>query len=230
MQPYLFPYIGYFQLINAVDTFVIYDDVAFIKRGWINRNRLRLDRAVRSFTVPLADASQNRRIRETQVALGPYEQFRKKFFATSDNYYSKSAFYRQTRPILADVFDPQPTTIADMARHSIEVVCRYLGIPTRIVPSSTIYNNCALKKAERLIDICRREHADTYINPAGGKELYTKGEFSKAGIELWFLESSTIEYRQIGGGEFIPNLSIIDVMMNNSADTIRQFLTQYELI
>src|SRR5688572_21251521 len=187
MQPYLLPYIGYFQLISAVDTFVIYDDVAFIKQGWINRNRLKLGAEVRYFTVPLADASVNRSIRETRVAPGPYQQFRRKLFATLDTYYSKGAFYRETRRILDAVFDSQPSTIAAMARRSIEMVCSYLGIATRIVPSSTIYNNGALEGTQRIIDICNREHADTYINPSGGKELYAKREFTDAGIALWFL-------------------------------------------
>lgn len=230
MQPYLFPYIGYFQLIHAVETFVVLDDVAFIKGGWINRNRLKINGSARFFTVPLAGASPFRPIRETQVAPGPYEHFRRKFFTTLINSYGKSRFFHETLRLAEDVFDARPTTIRDMAYRSIQMICSHLGIPTRVVPSSAIYDDSTLKGAERVMDICKREAADAYINSAGGKELYSKEEFSNAGISLWFLECRPIEYPQTGGGEFIPSLSILDVLMNNSVEEIRRFLTQYDLV
>jgi hypothetical protein len=179
MQPYLFPYIGYFQLIHAVDKFVIYDDVAFIKGGWINRNRLKLNDEARFFTVPLANASPFRPIRETEVATQPYEHFRKKFFSALMNCYSKSTFYRETTRIVEEVFNAKPTTISDMAHRSIEVVCSYLGISTRIVPSSAIYDNSALKKADRLIDICRKELADTYKRNRWKRVIHKNGIFQR---------------------------------------------------
>ncbi|MCL4788134.1 MAG: WbqC family protein [Verrucomicrobia bacterium] len=230
MQPYLFPYIGYFQLMHAVDTFVIYDDVSFIKKGWINRNRLLVNGQARFFTVPLVDASQNRRIRETMIATGPYEQFRRKFFATLTQQYQKAPYYPETKEIAEAVLNMHPLSIGDLARYSLEAVCAYVGISTRVVPSSTIYQNGQLGRVERLVDICRRELADTYVNAAGGKEIYTKEAFAEAGLTLCFLDSADIAYPQAGRGPFVANLSILDVLMNNPVEAVRHFLAQYKLV
>lgn len=230
MQPYLFPYIGYFQVLSAVDVFVNYDDVAFIQQGWINRNRIKINDEAHYFTVPLADASSFRSIRETMVAALPYGTFRRKFFATINTVYGKAPFYRETLNLLEAVFVPQPASIGDLAWQSVSIVCAYLRLGTRLVPTATIYGNSHLKKADRLIDVCRKERADTYINAIGGLELYSKDEFAKAGIALQFLRTATIGYSQCGQGAFVPNLSILDVLMNNSLDVVLEMLTRYELV
>ena len=230
MQPYLFPYIGYFQLINAVDVFVNYDDVAFIQQGWINRNRVKINGEARYFTVPLTDASSFRSIRETLVAAVPYESFRRKFFGTMKAAYGKAPFYRDTLNLLEAVLVPQPASIGSIAWQSVSAVCLYLQLATRLVPTATTYGNSQLKLADRLIDVCRKEGADTYINAIGGMELYSKDEFAKAGITLEFLRTATITYPQCGSGDFVPNLSMIDVLMNNSPETIRNMLPKYEMI
>ena len=230
MQPYLFPYIGYYQLINAVDVFVNYDDVAFIQQGWINRNRIKINGSAHYFTVPLADASSFRTIRETMVAAAPYESFRRKFFTTINTVYGKAPFYRETLNLLEIIFVPQPTNIADLAWQSVSGVCAYLGLKTRLVPTSTVYGNSHLKKTDRLIDICRKENADTYINAIGGVELYSADEFAKAGLALQFLRSRAVEYPQSGRGAFVPNLSIIDVLMFNHRDQVSQMLQNFDLV
>ncbi len=230
MQPYLFPYLGYFQLIRAVDVFVVYDDVAFIQQGWINRNRLKINGEARYFTVPLSDASSFRSIRDTQVAGAAYASFRRKFLATVDNVYRKAPFFAQTQGLLDQVLTPTCGSIADLARNSIASVCAYLAMTTHLVPSSSAYGNNHLKRTERLVDLCRRENADTYINSIGGEELYSKSDFALAGIELQFLRSRLIEYPQVDGRPFVANLSIIDVLMNNSPETVREMLSHYELV
>jgi hypothetical protein len=234
MQPYLFPYLGYFQLIAAVDTFVVYDDVAFIRRGWINRNRLNIDGCATYFTVPVDDASQNRLIRETQVQSGQYSHWRRKFFGTIDAWYRRACSYAVIRPILEAVFldaeRSKDETIADLARRSLTAVCGYCGIGTRFVDSSTTYDNAHLHKAARLIDICKREGADVYINAEGGQELYTKDEFSAQGISLQFLRSIPVVYPQPPSKEFIPHLSMIDVMMHNSREQLAQQLKSFEVV
>ena len=230
MQPYLFPYIGYFQLINAVDVFVMYDDVAFIRSGWINRNRIKIDAETRYFTVPLLDASSFRLIRETMVAAQQYASFRTKLFSTIKAVYGRAPHYRATLDLIDAVLVPVPGNIGDMAAKSVAVVCEYLNLKTRIVPTSSLYGNAQLRKADRLIDICRREGADTYINSIGGVELYSKATFADAGIALWFLKGTTIEYQQCGAGAFLPNLSILDVMMNNPREIVRGFLDMHVLV
>jgi len=219
MQPYLFPYIGYFQLINAVDVFVVYDDVAFINRGWVNRNRILVNKTAHYFTVPLSGASQNNLINETDIAAELYAQFRKKFFATLKTSYGRAPFFCETVNLVEQVFSPAVAGITDLARQGLEAVCAYLDITTRIVPTSTIYANTQLKKADRLIDICRAESAEIYINAIGGLELYSTEDFKTRGIDLKFIKSKPFEYRQFGD-EFVPWLSIIDVMMFNPKDKI----------
>src|SRR6476620_3783147 len=138
MQPYLFPYLGYFQLIAAADTFVVYDDVAFIRRGWINRNRLNVDGSATYFTVPIDDASQHRSIRETNLQSGQYSHWRRKFFGTIDAWYRRASSYALIRPLLETVFaEGEDGTIADLARRSLRAVCDYCGIATRFVETST---------------------------------------------------------------------------------------------
>jgi hypothetical protein len=231
MQPYLFPYLGYFQLIAAVDTFVVYDDVAFIRRGWINRNRLNVGGTATYFTVPLEDASQHRTIRETKVESGQYPHWRRKFFGTIDAWYRKASAYAAIRPLLETVFpEAEAESIADVARRSLTAVCSYCGITTRFVDSSVTYANADLHKAERLIDICKKERAETYLNAEGGQALYTKEEFSAHGISLQFLRSVPVPYPQPPAQGFMANLSMIDVMMHNSREQLAQQLNSFEVV
>jgi hypothetical protein len=128
------------------------------------------------------------------------------------------------------VFVPKCGNIADVSRSSIVAVSAYLGLTTRFVLSSTVYCNAHLKRAERLIDICRKEGADTYINAIGGTSLYSKEDFAAAGISLCFLRTNSVQYPQVGQGNFVPNLSILDVLVNNSPETVRDLLWHYELV
>jgi hypothetical protein len=228
-QPYLFPYIGYFQLIRAVDVFVIYDDLNYIRQGWINRNRILLDREPRYFSVPIMDQSSFREIRETYVSSSEYPRWRERFFGTLEHAYKKAPHYHAVRGLLGAVFTESVGTISDLARISILSVCDHLGIDTQIRETSSIYANCELRKATRLYDICRQEGADTYVNSIGGVELYSKDEFLREGISLKFLKSRDIGYGQ-WGQPFVPNLSIVDVMMFNSAIDVRTMLDQFELV
>jgi len=230
MQPYIFPYLGYFQLLHAVDTFVVYDDVAFINRGWINRNRILIGSEPTYFTIPLSKASQNRLIKDTTIASEQYDRFHKKFLATLHASYHKAPFYRETLRLVEEILAQNVGSIADMACTSIKRVSTHLGIGTRIVGTSAVYANAQLKKADRLIDICRQEGADTYINAAGGQELYTKEEFAADGITLRFLCSQPVEYPQVGRGSFVPHLSILDVLMNNSPATVAEMLSRFDLV
>ena len=227
MQPYIFPYIGYFQLIQAVDKFVIYDDVNFINKGWINRNRILVGGKEHLFTIPLKDASQNRLIYE--VELSESEPWRKKLLKTIQQSYQKAPNYSTVFPIVEEIVIFDTGTINELIIHCLKSICGYLSIKTEIVDSSSVYNNTDLKAQERILDICRQEGAQHYINPVGGMELYDKSKFSAQGIRLNFIKSTAGSYPQYKNA-FVPWLSIIDILMFNDLETINSLLKEYELI
>lgn len=227
MQPYLFPYLGYFQLVRACDTFVFYDDVAFIKQGWVNRNRLLTSQGPQFFTVPVHNISSFVSIRDTQVSDRP-AGWRDKLRKTFEQAYRKAphfaSVWQWAEPILGS---PEPSMGA-LARQSVRAVADYLGLAPRWVESSSIYGNSDLKAQARVLDICRREGCDRYVNMAGGSELYDHASFVEAGFQLEFLVASLPPYTQYKG-DFVPGLSILDVLFFNSPDAVRQMLTHFEL-
>jgi len=227
MQPYIFPYIGYFQLIKAVDKFVIYDDVNFINKGWINRNRILVGGKDHLFTIPLKDASQNKLIFE--VELSESEPWRKKLLKTIQQSYQKAPNYQTVFPIIEEIVNFDTRTINELIIHCLKRICSYLSIETEIVLTSRIYNNTDLKGPERILDICKQENAQHYINPIGGMELYDKSKFSSQDIRLNFIRSTASAYPQYKNA-FVPWLSIIDILMFNDLEKINSLLKEYELI
>lgn len=227
MQPYFMPYIGYFQLMNLVDKFVLYDDVAFINRGWVNRNRMLLNGKDYLFTIPLKDASQNKRI--CDIALADDPKWRAKLQKTIEQAYRKAPFYETVLPLTAKIINFEAANVAAFIRHSLEVLTPYMGIETELIPSSTIYENGHLKAQDRILDICRHEKATHYINPIGGMELYQKEDFADAGIRLNFIRSLPITYPQFNH-EFVAWLSVLDILMFNEPASIRTMLDKYELV
>lgn len=221
MQPYLFPYIGYYQLAAAVDKFVFYDDVNFIKNGWINRNRMLLGDQVRYLTVPLCGASPSLKIYEVPVE--PRERWLRKLLESIRHAYAKAPQYAQVSALIERVLMEPLASISLLASHTVMEVCRYLEIETEFVRSSTKYGNAQLKGAERVIDICAREQASTYVNLPGGRALYDSAAFSARGVELAFIEPNLCPYAQFNEA-FHPALSILDVLMFNSKDSVREML------
>ena len=226
MQPYIFPYIGYYQLIHAADKFVIYDDVNFINRGWINRNNLLVNGKAWLFSVPLKEASQNRLIGDIEIADA---EWGRKFLKTIEQAYKKSPFYSNVLELISSVVLKPTATISELTRNSLTAVSEYIGLSASFVNSSSIYDNQALKAQERILDICIKEKADHYINPIGGREIYSKELFDNSGIRLNFIKTGNVRYEQFKN-EFVPNLSIIDVLMFNDKKDIRQMLDLYELV
>lgn len=229
MQPYIFPYIGYFQLINAVDKFVFYDDVNFIKKGWINRNRILVNGSDFMFTIPLFKASQNNLILESYIQKEVYDQWKNKFLHTIEINYKKAPEFNNIFPMIVNFFDSDHETICDIAIDSIKKVSNYIGIKTTFINSSEAYNNRGLEKQKRLVDICKQENANHYINALGGQELYKKEDFLKEEIKLDFIKTLPITYKQINN-DFVPWLSIIDVLMFNTVVEIKEMLNKFELI
>ncbi|MDI9874171.1 WbqC family protein [Flectobacillus rivi] len=227
MQPYIFPYIGYFQLIKAVDKFVIYDDVNFINRGWINRNRILVNGKDSLFTIPLKEASQNKLINEIEVNWD--DAWKSKWLKTLEQSYKKAPYFQQVRPIIEQTLEQEKTIFSEIIVENLKLINVYLGITTEIISSSSIYQNTELKAQTRIVDICLQEKANHYINPIGGIELYQREVFEKQGMQLNFIKSKPVQYPQLKN-DFVPWLSIIDVLMFNSVEQIQTFLDSYELV
>lgn len=230
MQPYIFPYIGYFQLINAVDKFIIYDDVNYIKQGWINRNYILVNKQSFCFTIPLENPSSFQLICETQLNKKFYRDWANKFIKTIDQNYKKAPFFEAVSKVVKEVLLDEKVTIAELALSSIKLIVNYLNIGTVIEDSSSVYENAPLKSQARVLDICKKESAKKYINPIGGTELYSKETFEKEGISLNFIKSASINYQQFRNPEFVPWLSIIDVLMFNDKAKVSEFLNNYDLL
>lgn len=221
MQPYLFPYIGYFQLLEAVDKFVFYDDVNFIKGGWINRNRLFLAGAVRYFTVPLIGASPFEKINKTRLQAG--DEWAKSILSSVRQSYGKAPFYKPVADLLNGVLSGHDGMLSSIARNSVIDTAHYLGIEKEFVLSSEIYGNQDLRGAERVIDICNIENAKEYWNLPGGRSLYQENDFLRKGCCLKFVDVSISQYRQTTP-DFHSGLSIIDVLMYNDPQSVKEML------
>lgn len=229
MQPYIFPYIGYFQLIHAVDSFVFYDDVNFIKRGWINRNRILIDGDEKLISFPCIKASQNKLINEVKINLKNKEY--NSILKTIYHAYKNTPKFKNIYPIIESILQANVNNISELAILSIKKISHHLDINTDFLISSHNYSNSkGMDKADRLIYITKELKSDEYINAFGGRDIYSKKYFRNNRIELQFLKPIIKEYNQ-NTTKFTPNLSIIDVLMFNDKSTIKNiFLNSYELI
>jgi hypothetical protein len=227
MQPYFLPYIGYFQLINAVDKFVIYDDVNYINRGWVNRNQVLINGKPSMITVPLKEASQNKLIKEIEVSTD--EKWKVKMLRTIELSYKKAPFFSEVFLLVQTILNSDYQTIAQLNLTSIKLVCKYLAIDTTLEVSSKKYDNKDLSGQQRILDICSKEGAKHYINPIGGIELYESAYFNESNITINFLKSNPVIYNQLGN-EFVPWLSILDVMMYNGREKTNSLLNNFSLV
>lgn len=227
MQPYFVPYIGYFQLMNAVDKYVVYDDVNFIKGGWINRNRILLNGEPRFINIPMIGASPNKLINEVGINNEPV--LVNKTLKQIESAYKKAPYFNDVYPLIKDIVEFKADTIEKYIFHSFEIINNYLDIKTELILSSSLDKNNELKGQDKVISICKMLNATDYYNAIGGQELYSFDVFEKENINLHFIKTNEITYKQFGN-EFISNLSIIDVMMFNSKEEVKKLLSNFELI
>lgn len=227
MQPYFFPYIGYWQLIHAADRFVVYDDVNYIKGGWINRNRILINGKPTYITAPLHQASPFKRICDT--TLHPSLAWRDKLARMIEVTYRRAPSFADVFPILDQLIRYETNALAEYLTHQLRALSAFMGIDTEFVSSSRGYENSHLNGEERVLDICIREGATDYVNPPGGQELYDTGTFKGRGIELRFIATHPVPYPQRSVG-FVPYLSIIDLLMEVGPANIREHLQSFELI
>ena len=226
MQPYFFPYLGYWQLLAAVDKYVVYDDVNYIKGGWIARNNILLNGQKHLITLPLENPSSFKKINE--IAITGNMKAREKLVRTIQNAYVKAPYYADVMPWVEDLI-LHSATIAELNTQSILKVCDYLGIDTQIIVSSELNKDNELKGQDKVIHIVKKLGGDAYYNAIGGRELYDKGQFAAEGIQLSFLKAGDISYQQFGN-ESVAGLSIIDVLMFNSVEEARGLLSRFELV
>ena len=227
MQPYFLPYIGYFQLINAVDQFIIYDNIQYTKKGWINRNRILVNGRDEYITLPLKNDSDFLDVDQRFLA-DTFEKDKIKIVRKIKESYRNAPFYEQAYYLINDILNYKNFNLFEFIFNSIIKICDYLDIRTQIVRSSEINIDHGLKSEKKVISICNTFNSPTYINSIGGMGLYSKKEFEKNSIELFFLETQKTEYKQFDH-DFVPWLSIIDVLMFNSKDQITHFLNNYKL-
>ena len=227
MQPYFLPYVGYFQLLNAVDTFVVYDNIKYTKKGWINRNRFLRDRAAVTFSIPISKASDHLAICERQLA----ESFdREKLLRQFESAYRRAPFFRGAFPLIERIIECPKVNLFDYVYNSLCELCGHLAIDTRMVVSSTLDMDHSLRGEERVLETCRQLQAETYVNVIAGQDLYSAETFAAAGIKLQFLEPALIEYDQMGK-PFAPGLSIVDVLMFNSLEDVTAMIRGgYQLV
>lgn len=228
MQPYILPYIGYWQLINSVDKFVLLDDVNFIMRGWINRNNLLLNGKTHLFSLPLEKPSQNKLINQTELNFDT--KSRDNLLKTISLAYKKAPFYNDIFPIVEKIFMNPENDLTKFILYSFCLISKYLDLKTKFLISSGLDKDNSLKAEDRIVEICKKLNTKTYINLPGGKSLYDKDSFNAHGIELKFInpDLSKIIYPQFGH-DFVANLSFLDIIMFNDVKTIKDFLNEYSL-
>jgi hypothetical protein len=228
MQPYFMPYLGYFQLINSVDTFVIYDNIQYTKKGWINRNRILEGNSDKLITVPIKSDSTYLDVIDREIS-DIWLKEKIKLLNRISITYKKAPYYQQVYKLIEDCINYDNLNLFKFIYNSIINLNSYMGITSKMVISSTIEIDHTLKLQDKVLAICKALKATKYINAIGGTHLYNKEIFKKHNLELNFIKSDNISYKQYGN-DFIPYLSIIDTLMFNSQESIKEFLNSYTLI
>ena len=250
MQPYFLPYLGYFQLIHSVDEIILYDNLNYIKKGWVNRNRILVYNSLPIYiTIPLIMASANNKISE--IIIDNDKPWRKKILTDLFFNYKRAEHFDEIYPLIEDIINYETISLSEFNTNSIKKIVSFLDINTKIITDISKYypldnnlNNNNLsdddlkmflpiteeKKVLRVLYICKKENAETFINPIGGTSLYNKDTFLKAGINVFFINTNDYQYKQQQKDNFTPHLSIIDVLMNCGKEQCKNLLNNYKLI
>ena len=225
MQPYFFPYIGYFQLMQAVDVFVFYDDVQFIKNGWINRNRILVRDHPIWLTLPVRrDGHHTDHINQRSYALDAGAESVKRKLRSA---YVCAGDFGTNYSFVSDLLDFHSPNVALFNANLLRHTARRFGIGCRFVTSSEVVESAGLRGVDKVIGLCRALGAEHYINSIGGLGLYDPQCFAAAGLRLSFLRTSVLP-------EPLPNgpahLSILNAMFRESPERIADMLDCYELV
>jgi hypothetical protein len=228
MQPYFLPYVGYFHLIKSVDEFVIYDNIQYTKKGWINRNRILVNGNDKILTLPVKKDSDYLDVRD-RVLADSWGKDRMKLLNIIKSSYSKSPHFNTIFPIIQDCMLTTETNLFKFILDSLTALNSYLNINTKITTSSTLNIDHSLKSQSKVIAICKNLNASTYVNAIGGQELYSVEDFKNKGLDLKFVKSPPLNYKQ-HNSEFVPWLSILDVLMFNKRQDIIDYTNKYTLV
>lgn len=212
-------------MIKSVDVFVIYDDVNYIKGGWINRNTILENRKKKLITLETRSASQNKPI--NQILVGNNTE---SLIKTLTQNYSKAPYFNSVIDLFTELLRNSEKNLAKFITYTISKICLHLGVDTKLIVSSENFKNSNLRGVDRIIDICKQLGGSDYINSIGGRNLYNKELFAENNLELFFIKSNPITYPQYKNTPFVQNLSIIDVMMFNATQVIQKYLDDYSLI
>ena len=227
MQPYFLPYIGYFQLISSVDKFIVYDNIKYTKKGWINRNRMLLNGKDTMFTLPLKKDSDHLNIVERELSV---DFDRVKLLNQFKGAYGRAPYFSECLTLLDRVLGFEGNNLFRFILHSLSETCVHLNIETEIFISSKISISNDLKGQEKVINLCKSLGAETYVNPIGGAELYSSEVFNESGVDIKFIKTKPLEYNQFGK-PFVPWLSIIDLLMFNPLEKVMEIVrNDYELL
>lgn len=228
MQPYFMPYIGYFQLISSVDEFIIYDNIQYTKKGWINRNRISVNGKDQFITIPIKKDSDYLDVSERMIS-DNWGKEKYKILNIIKSFYGKAPNFKEAYGVIEDCLNIEEENLFNFIYETILIINNFLDIKTKIIISSDIDIDHNLRSKNKVIEICKNRNAEIYVNSIGGISLYDKEEFKDNGIILNFIKSNPIKYQQ-SNSEFIPWLSIVDVMMFNSKEKIKEYLKEYTLV
>lgn len=227
MQPYLFPYIGYFQLINAVNTYVFYDDVQWIKGGWINRHTILSNDRETYASLPTEKHSTFSKINE--VRFSDNTKNITDYLNKITNFYRKAPYFSDIYPLIEDIVNYQERNCVGMIARSFKILNQLLNISTECLLASEINYNHNLNAQDKIIDITKKLNGIIYINNINGQHLYNREDFAAQNLTLKFLEKEIEPYKQFDN-EFVPYLSIIDILMFNDIETARKMVTKGKLL
>ncbi|RDY23169.1 glycine transferase [Romboutsia maritimum] len=229
MQPYFFPYLGYFQLINYVDKWIFFDDVQYIYHGWINRNRIiHPKKGWQYIILPLKKHSRGDLIKDIKV--NNDQRWKDELLGKLTIYKKRAPNYNEAIDVIQKSINIDTDNITQLNAYIISTICNYLDINFEYEISSKCdfdYSNVS-DSGEWALRICEQVNAYEYVNPYGGIDLFDKNKFEESNIQLKFMKMNDLKYPQ-RRNSFESNLSIIDVMMFNSKEKIKEMLELYEV-
>lgn len=226
MQPYFLPYIGYWQLMNVVDVYVVYDNIEYTKRSWLNRNRILVNGTDSYITIPLKKDSDYLSVNQRSLSEG---SDRSKLLNQIKGSYLKAPYFRNIFPSIEEILMYPEDNLFKFIFHSIQKIVDLLHINTELIISSTIDIDHSVKGKNKVIAICKELRATEYYNTIGGQSLYDKKEFEQNGIKLLFVQARLAPYKQFNNA-FVSGLSIIDILMFNPPNQIDKMLNEYNLL
>ena len=233
MQPYLFPYVGYFSLIKYTDKWIVFDTVQYIEKGWMNRNQIIHPTKPEAtyFIVPLKKHPRETLIKDVEI--NQNENYIERINGQFSAAYKKrrAPYYSEVMEIINSCFSKEKKSLSQLNICSLHSVCKYLGIPFNydIFSKMNLDINPVHDAGEWALNISKALHAKEYVNPPGGVDIFDRKKFDDANIALNFLKINFTPYDQ-KKANFIEGLSILDLMMFNSPEKINEMLDNYILI